>query len=99
MKLICVEEHVLDRGIGGATLALVRAEAPYFGDWGRRVVDGQNVADRSRPHVIAPSESARKGLEMGAERLADMDASGIDMQVLVPNYLYAASVKCCGSEQ
>ena len=82
MKLICVEEHVLDRAIGGATQALVRAEAPYFGDWGSRVVDGQNVVDPSRPHVIAPSESARKGMEMGAARLADMDATGIDMQVL-----------------
>jgi hypothetical protein len=82
VKLICVEEHVLDRAIGGATQALVRAEAPYFGDWGSRVVDGQNVVDPSRPHVIAPSESARKGLEMGPARLADMDAAGIDMQVL-----------------
>ncbi|CAN7142084.1 MULTISPECIES: amidohydrolase family protein [unclassified Variovorax] len=82
MKLICVEEHVLDRAIGGATQGLVRAEAPYFADWGSRVVDGQNVADPGRPHVIAPSESARKGLDMGAARLADMDAAGIDMQVL-----------------
>ena len=82
MKLISVEEHVLDSAIGGATQGLVHAEAPYLADWGSRVVDGQNVADPSRPHVIAPSESARKGMEMGAARLADMDATGIDMQVL-----------------
>lgn len=82
MKLICVEEHVLDPAISAATQSLVRAEAPYLPDWGSRVVDGQRVADRSRPHVVAPSESARKALDMGAARLADMDAAGIDMQVL-----------------
>jgi predicted TIM-barrel fold metal-dependent hydrolase len=82
MKLICVEEHVLDPAIGAATQSLVLAQAPYLPDWGSRVTDGQQVADSSRPHVIAPSESARKALEMGAPRLADMDAAGIVMQVL-----------------
>lgn len=82
MKLICVEEHVLDAATGAATQAALRAVAPYLPDWGSRVVDGKNVADASRPHVIAPAESARKGLDMGAGRLADMDAAGIDMQVL-----------------
>ena len=73
MKLICVEEHVLDPAIGAATQSLVRAEAPYLPDWGSRVIDGRHVTDPSRPHVIAPSESARKALEMGEPRLADMD--------------------------
>ncbi|MBV6886426.1 amidohydrolase family protein [Xanthomonas campestris pv. spermacoces] len=82
MKLICVEEHVLDPAIGAATQGLVRAEAPYLLDWGSRVIDGRHVADPSRPHVIAPANSARKGLDMGAARLADMDAASIDMQVL-----------------
>ena len=82
MKLICVEEHVLDAATGAATQAALRAAAPYLPDWGSRVVDGRHVADPTRPHVIAPAESARKGLDMGAARLADMDAAGIDMQVL-----------------
>lgn len=82
MKLICVEEHVLDAATGAATQQLVHAEAPYLGDWGRRVVDGQHVTDTSRPHVIPPGESARKGLDIGAGRLAEMDAAGIAMQVL-----------------
>jgi predicted TIM-barrel fold metal-dependent hydrolase len=82
VKLICVEEHVLDPAIGAATQSLMLAEAPYLPDWGRRVVDGRQVADPSRPHVIAPSESARKALDMGKARLADMDAAGIGMQVL-----------------
>jgi len=82
VKLICVEEHILDRAIGAASQGLVRTEAPYVPDWGSRVVDGLHVTDTSRPHVVAPSESARKGLEMGAPRLADMDAASVDMQVL-----------------
>ena len=82
MKLICVEEHVLDPAIGKATQMRALAQAPYLPDWGSRVTDGRNVTDDSRPHVVAASESARKALEMGGTRLADMDAAGIGMQVL-----------------
>jgi len=82
MKLICVEEHVLDPAIGAAAQALLLAQAPYLPDWGSRVVDGRHVIDTRRPHVIAPQESARKALDMGAARLADMDAAEIDVQVL-----------------
>jgi predicted TIM-barrel fold metal-dependent hydrolase len=82
MKLICVEEHVLDPAIGAATRSLVSAQAPYLPDWGLSVSDGQKVADRSRPHVISSRESARKALDMGAARLADMEAAGVSMQVL-----------------
>nr|WP_315216015.1 amidohydrolase family protein [uncultured Duganella sp.] len=82
MKLICVEEHVLDPAIGAATQQLALAQAPYLPDWGSRVTDGVHVAHPGRPHVIAASDSTRKGLEMGAARLADMDGAGITMQVL-----------------
>ncbi|WP_024656983.1 amidohydrolase family protein [Pseudomonas syringae USA007] len=83
MKLICVEEHVLDPAMGAASQALVGTEAPYLSGWGSRVVDGIRAGtDTSRPHVIAPAESARKGLDMGTSRLAEMDAAGIGMQVL-----------------
>ena len=82
MLLIGVEEHVLDPAMGAATQGLVRARAPYLLDWGSRVVDGWQGTDPSRPHVIAPGESARKALDMGDARLADMDAAGIGMQML-----------------
>lgn len=82
MKLICVEEHILDRAIGDATREALRNEAPYLSGWGTRVIDGLQAADPGRPHVIAPEESARKAMEMGALRLADMDDAGIGMQVL-----------------
>lgn len=81
MKLICVEEHVLDPAITRAAQKLVLAEAPYLPDWGLRVTDGRH-ADTPRPHVVAAAESARMGLDLGTARLADMDAAGIDMQVL-----------------
>jgi len=82
MKLICVEEHVLDPAIGKAGQAATLAEAFYLPDWGRRVVDGRNVIDRSRPHVVAAEESARKALDMGSARLAEMDGAGVTMQIL-----------------
>lgn len=82
MKLICVEEHVLDPAIGKAAQARTLLEAPYLPGWGSRVTDGHSITDHSRPHVVAASESARKALDMGASRIADMDAAGIGMQVL-----------------
>lgn len=82
MKLICVEEHTLDPTIGAAAQGLAQREAPYLADWGSRVIDGRQVADRSRPHVVARAESARKALDIGHARVADMDAAGIGMQVL-----------------
>jgi predicted TIM-barrel fold metal-dependent hydrolase len=82
MKLICVEEHVIDAAIGKASMPAVMAEAPYLGDWGSRVEDGVRVADPTRPHVIAAKSSMQKCLDMGVSRLADMDAHSIDMQVL-----------------
>lgn len=100
MKLICVEEHVLDPDIGQATQALALGSAPYLADWGSRFVDGSHIVDPVRPHVIAPGESARKALDMGSARLADMDGAGIDMQVLsyggFPQMLRAAeAIELC----
>lgn len=82
MKLICVEEHLLDPAIGRASQPFALKEAPYLPGWGRRVTDGLAARDPHRPHVLATAESARKGMDAGAGRLADMDAAGIDMQVL-----------------
>jgi hypothetical protein len=50
---ICVEEHVLGPAIGAITQKLVRAEAPCLPGWGSRVIDGRQVVDPGRPHVIA----------------------------------------------
>lgn len=81
MKLICLEEHVLDPATLQASMPAALQAAPYLPDWGKTVQDGQR-ADRSRPQVIANTESARKGLDWAKERLQDMDAAGVDMQIL-----------------
>ena len=82
MKLICVEEHVLSPEIGAATQATMLGVAPCLADWSSRVVDGLSITDPSRPHVVSRAISAQKCLDMGEARLADMDANGIDMQIL-----------------
>ncbi len=81
MKLICLEEHVLDPALGQASLPAALREAPYLPDWGKTVQDG-NLPDRSRPQIERNDCINPKGFDMGAGRLQDMDAAGIDMQVL-----------------
>lgn len=81
MKLICLEEHVLDPATAGASMPAALKAAPFLPGWGSTVKDGNNP-DRSRPQVIANTDSTRKGMDWEQERLADMDAAGVDMQVL-----------------
>lgn len=57
------------------------AQAPYLPDWGKTVQDGHNP-DRSRPQIEQNAQINPKGFDMGEGRLKDMDAAGIDMQVL-----------------
>lgn len=81
MKLICLEEHVLDPATAGASMPAALKAASFLPGWGSTVKDGNNP-DRSRPQVIANTDSTRKGMDWEQERLADMDAAGVDMQVL-----------------
>lgn len=81
MKIICLEEHVLDPALGKASLPAALKNAPYLPDWGKTVKDG-NLPDRSRPQIERNEFINPKGLDMGEGRLKDMDAAGIDMQVL-----------------
>lgn len=81
MKLICVEEHILDANIAQTTMPQVLQQAPYLADWGKHVQDGNNP-DRSRPQIEKNALINPKGMEFDKNRLADMDAAGIDMQVL-----------------
>lgn len=81
MKLICVEEHILDPNIAKATLPQVLQQVPYLIDWGKRVKDGNNP-DHSRPQIEKNDLINPKGMEFDVKRLADMDAANINMQVL-----------------
>ncbi|MBF0750932.1 amidohydrolase [Pasteurella sp. WM03] len=81
MKLICVEEHILDPNIAKATMPQVLQQAPYLTNWGKRVKDG-NHTDHSRPQIEKNDLITPKGMEFDVKRLTDMDAANIDMQVL-----------------
>ena len=82
MKLICLEEHAVDADIDEATRSIQVLRAPYLAD-----VDSQfqDVADETHdilPHLVTMKEATAQGLQLGVERIAQMDRHGIDVQVL-----------------
>ena len=81
MKIICLEEHYLDRDLGQAFMPAALEQAPYLIDWGKTVADGNN-ADRSRPQIEKNTLINQKGVDLGSRRLRDMDEAGITMQIL-----------------
>ena len=81
-RLICVEEHALSAPLARASGPVAGRSAPYLAGWGSRVTDGLHAEGATRPHVVAQDVSARKLMDLGQARLDDMDAAGIDMQVL-----------------
>jgi len=68
MKIITIEEHTNDKTLAVATKEAARREAPYY-------------ADAMRPD-LAYAPSAVQLEDIGAGRLADMDANGISMQII-----------------
>ncbi len=82
MKIICVEEHTVDRGLQKAGQGAQQAEAPYMTEVGTcfkgRIEDG----DEARPLPIDFQTSGKLGADTGAGRIAEMDRHHIDMQVL-----------------
>ena len=81
MKIICLEEHYLDKAFAKASMPVALAQAPFLADWGKTVKDG-NLPDRSRPQIEKNDLINLKGADIGSGRLADMDKAGITMQVL-----------------
>lgn len=81
MKIICLEEHVLDPLLARASMPTALMQAPYLPDWGKTVKDGGNP-DRSRPQIEQNALINPKGMDLGEERLKEMDNAGIAMQVL-----------------
>ena len=80
MRIIALEEHVIDPGLAKATQAAQAAEAGYMADLGGG--DSPPKASNDRPTMAPmPQIMARAG-DVGAGRIAEMDAHGIDMQVL-----------------
>lgn len=81
MKIICLEEHTLDKALGMASMPAALAQAPFLSDWGKTVTDGNHL-DRSRPQIEQNDRINIKGTDIGSGRLDDMDKAGITMQVL-----------------
>ena len=80
MRIIALEEHTIHAGIAQATREVQAAEAGYMAD----LDDGDDkpVASADRPHLLPVREIMPRAADVGAGRIADMDAHGIDMQVL-----------------
>ena len=84
MKIICIEEHVMDLDIAKAAQPAVQAMAPYTS----HQRSGKASAQPRNPH--RPTRTSFKdgidhGTEFGAGRLAEMDAQGIRMQIMSYN--------------
>lgn len=81
LRLISVEEHVSSPMVAQKAMPEMLRQAPYLPDWGRDVTD-RGEKKKDRPRVIAANDSLKKLMDIGENRLRDMDAHGIDMQVL-----------------
>ena len=82
MKIICLEEHATDAAIGKASQAAQIREAPYVADLGSRTGGRPAAPDEDRPRLRDMPDIMPLAHDMGQDRIADMDANGIDMQIL-----------------
>ena len=81
MKIICIEEHAVDLDIMKASQPALLDEAPYIA-----LQSSANSAARPRnphrPTRVARNETVALGVELGAGRIGEMDAQGIQMQII-----------------
>lgn len=93
LRIVCIEEHTSDPGLAQATKSAIQARFPYFtrGDGGYQ--DHPEASSENRPLPQA-AKRAQADLEAPIEdRLAAMDAHGIDVQMLsCSNFTQFASV-------
>ena len=82
MKMICFEEHAVDSDIDEATRQIQASRAPYLADIDSQFQDVADEAHDTLPHLVTMKTATAQGLQLGAERLAQMDRHGIDVQVL-----------------
>ena len=81
LKIICVEEHLNDAHLDGATRSAMLRRMPYIAAMGR-FSDDPDVAQSGLPATMGTGrmmEIVNAPLE---QRLADLDAHGIDVQVV-----------------
>ncbi len=82
MKIICIEEHVVDGALARATQPLQAEHVPYMQALGSRYRDEPSAAAADRPALEAPQQALALGSRPIDDRLRTMTDNGIDMQVL-----------------
>ncbi len=82
MKIICVEEHILDQGLSNAGQAKQQSEAGYFNEVGTSFEGKIEDGDDKRPMPLDFRITAKLAADAGAGRIAEMDKHGTDMQIL-----------------
>jgi len=82
MKIICVEEHIIDQDLAKAGQPRREADAPYFTEVGSGDSGAMEDGDEQRPLPMDISVTLKLAAEAGEQRLAQMDKHGIDMQIL-----------------
>ncbi len=82
MKIICVEEHVIDPDIVRAGRPMAATVGSYVADLGTRFDDEPDSFGDGLPHLNLAKRAVELAHDDGDGRLADMDRHGIDMQVL-----------------
>lgn len=83
MKLICVEEHTVDLTMAKAAQAALLEEAPYFVHLSSDAASGPR--DKHRPTLVPMADVFDLAPDLGERRIRDMDAHGVDMQVVSCN--------------
>lgn len=82
LKIICLEEHTLDPALAKSAKPAMDALFPYFTQSGGGYQDNPEASGEKRP-LLQASKAAQTLLQASVEeRLAAMDANGIDLQVL-----------------
>ena len=80
MRIIAIEEHAFDAGLAKASEGAQAAEAGYLKALGGEAAEEPPLTDR--PSLSPFREIPGRAFDMGDGRIAEMDAHGIDMQVL-----------------
>lgn len=85
LKLICIEEHTTDFAIAKAVAPAMQVEAPYFFSASDKA-DVPSSPSNSRPSAFPFRQALELGVDIGQVRLQQMDAHGIDMQIVSNAY-------------
>lgn len=82
LRIVCLEEHMLDPGLTKSAKPAVDARFPYMNLPAGSYEDDPDASGENRPMLRAPAHMAPYLLGPIEDRVTAMDEHGIDMQVL-----------------